>query len=103
MKLSVVIPIHNEAESIPLFREDLTKALGQFVGGYEVVAVDDGSTDKSWEKLRELARTDARWKAIRLRTHQGQTAALMAGNHKTERRIIVKIYGGPENNPPAPP
>ena len=99
MKLSVVIPIHNEAESIPLFREDLTKALGQFVGGYEVVAVDDGSTDKSWEKLRELARTDARWKAIRLRTHQGQTAALMAGIHNAKGDIIVTIDGDLENVP----
>lgn len=99
MKLSIVTPIHNEAESIPLFYEEITKALKDFSGGYEVVAVDDGSTDKSWEKLRALAGSDTTWKPIRLRTNQGQTAALMAGIHNAMGDIIVTIDSDLENNP----
>jgi glycosyltransferase involved in cell wall biosynthesis len=99
MKLSVVTPIHNEAESIPLFYDEITKALKTFSGGYEVVAVDDGSTDKSWEKLRTIAQRDTTWKPIRLRTNQGQTAALMAGIHNAIGGIIITIDSDLENDP----
>jgi glycosyltransferase involved in cell wall biosynthesis len=99
MKLSIVTPIHNEAESIPLFYAELTKALSAFSGGYEVIAVDDGSTDKSWEKLRAIAARDTKWKPIRLRTNQGQTAALMAGIHSAKGDIIVTIDSDLENDP----
>lgn len=99
MKLSVVTPIHNEAESIAPFYEEITSALKAFSGGYEVLAVDDGSTDKSWEKLRAIAARDTKWKPIRLRTNQGQTAALMAGIHNATGDIVVTIDSDLENDP----
>lgn len=99
MRISVVTPIHNEAESISLLYEELTKALGSFSGGYEVVAVDDGSTDKSWAELKKIALRDPKWKMIRLRTNQGQTAALMAGIHNAKGEIIITIDSDLENDP----
>ncbi len=99
MKISVVTPIHNEAGSIPLLHEELTKSLGACAGGYEVIAVDDGSTDTSWTALRVIALHDTKWKVIRLRTNQGQTAALMAGIHNAKGDIIVTIDSDLENDP----
>lgn len=99
MRLSIITPIHNEAGSIPPLHEELTKALNAFAGDYEVIAVDDGSTDKSWAELGKVARRDSHWKAIRLRANQGQTAALMAGIHNAKGDIIVTIDGDLENDP----
>src|SRR5215813_12791941 len=72
--LSVVIPIHDEEESIPYLYQRLTTVLSDMGYPYELIAVDDGSQDRSFALLRDLARGDRRLRVVRLRRNFGQTA-----------------------------
>lgn len=98
-KLSIVTPIHNERENIPEFYKELIAALSTFKNDYEVIAVDDGSTDGSWTELKRVARNDGGFRVVRFRTNQGQTAALLAGIHHAKGDIIVTIDSDLENDP----
>ena len=77
--LSIVVPIHNEEHSILPLYDRLTSVLFQLGRSYEILFVDDASTDRSYELLSHLVQTDPRLKVIRLRRNFGQTAALAAG------------------------
>jgi len=65
--ISVVIPLYNEEESIPHLYEKLTEALEAYGKPYEVIIVDDGSTDGSYPLLRQIAEKDKRFRIVRLR------------------------------------
>src|SRR5215471_20034191 len=80
--LSIVIPIHNEEHSILPLYDRLTVVLEQVQRPYEILFVDDASTDRSFELLANLVETDGHLKVIRLRRNFGQTAALSAGFHE---------------------
>jgi glycosyltransferase involved in cell wall biosynthesis len=97
--LSVVIPIHNEEESIPPLYERLTTVLTQLAGGYEIIAVDDGSRDRSFALLRELARDDRRMRLVRFRRNFGQTAAFTAGFERARGEVVVTIDADLQNDP----
>lgn len=99
MRISVITPIRNEHESVGPFYEELTAGLSSFKGDYEVIVVDDASTDGSWTALKDIAQRDPSWKVIRFRVHQGQTAALMAGISHAKGSLIVTIDGDLENDP----
>src|SRR3974390_396315 len=77
--LSIVIPIHNEEHSILPLYDRLTAVLDGLQRSYEILFVDDASTDRSFELLANLVETDGHLKVIRLRRNFGQTAALSAG------------------------
>src|SRR3954464_862694 len=77
--LTVVVPIYNEEESIPPLYARLTEELTALGRKYEIIAVDDGSRDRSFALLRDLALADARLRVIRFRRNFGQTAAFSAG------------------------
>ncbi len=99
IRLSVVIPIFNEEENItPLYRElkNVLEALGM---GYEVIFVDDGSTDTSNEVLQMLAKDDKEIKVIQFRKNFGQTAAIAAGVEHAQGKIIVTMDGDGQNDP----
>ncbi|RME07636.1 MAG: glycosyltransferase, partial [Aquificota bacterium] len=74
--LSVVIPAYNEEENIPILYEKLRKVLENLGREYEVIFVDDGSADHTWERLKEIAERDPKVKLIRFRKNYGQTAAM---------------------------
>jgi glycosyltransferase involved in cell wall biosynthesis len=96
--LSVVIPVFNEVENLPSLHEEITRALqGRF--DYEVIYVDDGSTDDSTDCLVEIVRNDSHTRLIRLRRNFGQTAALSAGFHYARGQIIVPLDGDGQNDP----
>jgi glycosyltransferase involved in cell wall biosynthesis len=97
--LSVVIPIHYEEESIPTLYERLTSVLAQLPGGYEIIAVDDGSRDRSFALLRELARDDRRLRVVRFRRNFGQTAAFTAGFERARGEVVVTIDADLQNDP----
>jgi len=99
MLVSIVIPIFNEEESIGLLYEKVTKALDRADFSFEVILVNDGSTDASDEKLRELAQQDERFKIITLRRNFGQTSAMMAGFDFASGEIIVPMDGDLQNDP----
>ena len=77
--LSIVIPIHNEEPSILPLYDRLTAVLESLQKPYEIIVVDDASTDRSFDLLANLVETDAHLKVVRLRRNFGQTAALSAG------------------------
>jgi glycosyltransferase involved in cell wall biosynthesis len=97
--LSVVIPIHDEEESIPYLYERLTKVLGDLGYPYELIAVDDGSQDRSFGLLRDLARADRRLRVVRLRRNFGQTAGFAAGFDRARGQVVITIDADLQNDP----
>jgi glycosyltransferase involved in cell wall biosynthesis len=98
-ELSVVVPIYNEEESIPALYERLTGALTAMGAGYEIIAVDDGSRDRSFALLRDLANIDRRLRVVRFRRNFGQTAAFTAGFERARGEVVVTIDADLQNDP----
>ena len=97
--LSIIVPVFNEEKNLPLLHAEI-KAAGDKLGRtYEIILVDDGSRDGSWEVLRSIQASDVRVRAIRLRKNFGQTAALSAGFDNARGRIIVTLDADLENDP----
>ena len=97
--LSIVIPIHNEEHSILPLYDRLTAVLEQLQKPYEILFVDDASTDRSFELLANLVEIDGHLKVIRLRRNFGQTAALSAGFHEAKGGIIIAMDGDLQHAP----
>lgn len=97
--LSIVIPIHNEEPSILPLYDRLTTVLEGLRKPYEIIFVDDYSTDRSFDLLANLVETDARLKVLRLRRNFGQTAALSAGFDEAQGAVIVSLDGDLQHEP----
>ncbi len=97
--LSIVIPIHNEEPAILRLYDKLTSVLERLGRPYEVIFVDDASTDRSFELLANLVETDARLKVIRLRRNFGQTAALAAGFDEAQGSVVISLDGDLQHDP----
>jgi glycosyltransferase involved in cell wall biosynthesis len=91
--------MRNEAASVPDLYRELTAALDGFGRPYEIVAIDDGSTDETFRLLAGLQRTDPRLRVIRFRRNFGQTAAFAAGFAYARGRFIVTSDGDLQNDP----
>ncbi len=98
-ELSIVIPVHNESPNIKPLYEELTQTLGQYGRSYELLIVDDGSTDDSFEQLAALQARDPRLRVIRFRRNFGQTAAFAAGFKHARGRLVVTSDGDLQNDP----
>ena len=99
MDLSIVAPIYNEQENILLLHEQLSQTLAELDRSYEIVLVDDGSRDGSWEELLKLAERDRCVKLVRLRRNFGQTAAMQAGLQAACGDVIVTLDADLQNEP----
>ena len=99
LAISVVVPIYNEEESIPHLYERLTTVLQQHGLSYEILAIDDGSRDRSFALLRELAANDQRLRVIRFRRNFGQTAAFAAGFAAAKGTVVITIDADLQNDP----
>jgi glycosyltransferase involved in cell wall biosynthesis len=99
LELSVVVPIRNESPNIDELYRELTETLERWGGSYEVIVVDDGSTDDSFNRLVDWQRSDPRWRIIRLRRTFGQTAAFAAGFAHARGRLIATSDGDLQNDP----
>lgn len=97
--LSIVIPIFNEEENVPILAAEIRQALEPHGIRYEVVAVDDGSTDGSWARLEAVRAGDPRWVLVALRRNFGQTAALSAGFDHARGDVIIPLDGDLQNDP----
>lgn len=97
--LSVVIPILNEAENIPLLYKELVNVLSSLKENYEIIFVDDGSTDRSCQALAEIAEKDENVKVIKFRRNYGQTAAMNAGFKYSRGSVIITLDGDLQNDP----
>ncbi len=99
MRLSLVIPVFNEEESLPVLHDKITASLTSFAGDYEVLFIDDGSTDTSMDVLRSLAEQDPAIRVVQLRRNYGQTAAMQAGIQMASGDIIVTLDSDLQNDP----
>jgi len=99
MELSIVIPLYNERDNLEPLYHELTAVLGEMKRSYEIIFVDDGSTDGGVEVLRRLKDSDARVRVFRLAINTGQTAALACGFNHATGECIVAIDADGENDP----
>jgi glycosyltransferase involved in cell wall biosynthesis len=97
--ISIVIPIHNEEPAILPLYDRLTTVLQALGKSYEIIFVDDASTDRSFELLANLVETDAGLKVVRLRRNFGQTAALSAGFDQAQGSVIISLDGDLQHEP----
>jgi glycosyltransferase involved in cell wall biosynthesis len=97
--ISIVIPIHNEEPAILPLYDRLTTVMEAVNKQYEIIFVDDASTDRSFELLANLVETDGRLKVIRLRRNFGQTAALSAGFDEAQGSVIISLDGDLQHEP----
>lgn len=98
-ELSVVIPVYNESPNVVELYRELTDTLVQWGRSYELMVVDDGSTDDTFAKLEQLQAQDVRLRIIRLRRNFGQTAAFSAGFAHARGRYIATADGDLQNVP----
>jgi glycosyltransferase involved in cell wall biosynthesis len=99
MDLSIVVPVYNEEENIPSLYDELIHVLDPLGLDYEIICVDDGSRDRSFVLLSELATRDPRVKVIRFRRNYGQTAGFSAGFDHASGDVIVTIDADLQNDP----
>jgi glycosyltransferase involved in cell wall biosynthesis len=99
LDLSIVMPVCNEAGNLPALDAELTAVLAGLDRSYEIVAVDDGSTDESLEVLRQLQARDPHLRVVRFRRNFGQTAAFAAGFDYARGRVVVTIDADGQNDP----
>jgi glycosyltransferase involved in cell wall biosynthesis len=97
--ISIVVPIHNEEHSILPLYDRLTTVLDRIGRSYEILFVDDASTDRSFELLSNLAHTDTRLTIIQLRRNFGQTPALAAGFDAAKGKVIIAMDGDLQHAP----
>ncbi len=97
--LSLVIPVFNEEQNLPLLADEIRQALDPLGLAYEVIAVDDGSADGSWTCLERLRAQDQRWILVGLRRNFGQTAAMSAGFDHARGEVIVTLDADLQNDP----
>ncbi len=94
-KISVIVPVYDEEENISPLYSEIVSRLNEF----ELVFVDDGSKDKSWDKIKEIALKDKRVKAIRFTRNFGQTQAIKAGIKNSTGEVIVILDSDLQNDP----
>jgi glycosyltransferase involved in cell wall biosynthesis len=97
--LSVVVPLYNEEESIGPLYEAIAAVLDAMPQRWEIVFVDDGSTDSTFAKIEQLHRQDARVRCVKFRRNYGQTPAMQAGFDHARGAIVVSMDGDLQNDP----
>lgn len=99
MNLSIIIPLFNEEKNLTLLASKLLMVLNQLGKTYEVIFINDGSTDQSFEVLKSLAKQNSSFRVINFRRNFGQTAALACGIDNSQGEIIIPMDADLENDP----
>jgi len=99
MQLSIVIPLLNESESLPELYRWLAQVMKENNYSYEILFIDDGSTDDSWEIISEIAKRDPRVKGIRFLRNSGKSQALHAGFRLARGRVVVTMDADLQDSP----
>ena len=97
--LSIVIPVYNEEDNVIPLHERVSAAMQQTGQEYEVIIVNDGSSDRTETRLQAIAAADPRFKVVNFRRNYGQTAAMMAGIDFASGDVIVGLDGDLQNDP----
>ncbi len=96
---SVVVPVMNEEENVPLLHQAISAAMQTWGRSYEIVIVDDGSTDRTFSLLQEIAQRDPNLRVVKFRRNFGQSAAMGAGFELARGEVIVTMDGDLQNDP----
>ncbi|WP_416399119.1 glycosyltransferase family 2 protein [Allohahella sp. A8] len=99
IELSVVVPLYNEEDNVRLMFERIDEALQPFKGRYEIIFVDDGSRDRTFQVASEIAATTPYLRVITFRRNYGQTPAMAAGIDNAVGELIVTMDGDLQNDP----
>ncbi len=97
--ISVVIPVYNEEGNIDRLYQELTAVLEDIGRDFEVVAINDGSSDRTYDMLNDVQAKDARWHIIHFRRNFGQTAAMAAGFDAARGEVVITIDADLQNDP----
>jgi glycosyltransferase involved in cell wall biosynthesis len=95
----VVVPVLNEEESLPILHQRLSEVLIENGYSYEIIVIDDGSTDRSFEIMQELQAHDEHLHVVRFRRNYGQTAAFAAGFDRAQGEVVITIDADLQNDP----
>lgn len=99
MDISVVIPLYNEAESLPELHSWIARVMQENHFSYEILMVDDGSTDSSWEVIKGLSEADKNVHGIRFRRNYGKSAALYCGFGKSQGDVVITMDADLQDSP----
>ena len=99
MNISVVIPSYNEAESLPELCSWIDRVLIDHSLSYEVIIIDDGSTDNSWSVIKKISKLNKKIKGIRFRRNYGKSAALNIGFAKSEGNVVITMDADLQDSP----
>jgi glycosyltransferase involved in cell wall biosynthesis len=98
-KYSIVVPFHNEEENVTILYARLKQVMEQVADSFELVLVDDGSTDRTYKLLEEIAAVDSRVLIVKLRRNFGQTSALSAGFDHASGEFLLAMDGDLQHDP----
>ena len=99
IEISIVIPLLQEAENLVRLNQEICEVMDEIGGRYEIIYIDDGSSDNTYEILKELKKGRPQLKIVRFRKNYGQTAALSAGFNYAVGDVIVTLDGDLQNDP----
>ena len=99
MNISVIVPLYNEAESLPELQAWIERVMEAHHLDYEIIYINDGSTDNSWTVIEELARKSPHVKAIKFRRNYGKSPALQCGFQKAEGDVIITMDADLQDSP----
>ena len=97
--ISIVVPLYNEAESLPELAEWIDRVLQENNLSYEIIFVDDGSIDASWEVVKKLTETFQNIKGIRFRRNYGKSAALHCGFQEADGNVVITMDADLQDSP----
>ena len=98
-ELSIIIPVFNEEESILELAEEISGVMKDLSAGYELIFIDDGSRDSSYDKIKSLADKDSRINGVRFRRNYGKAAALSEGFRISKGKMIVTMDSDLQDDP----
>src|SRR5580704_8503435 len=98
-KYSIVVPLHNEEENVTTLYDRLKAVMEQIGDSFELVFVDDGSRDRTYRLLEEIAAVDSRVLVVKLRRNFGQTSALAAGFDHSQGEFVIAMDGDLQHDP----
>lgn len=99
MNISVVIPLYNEAESLPELHAWIQSVMKTNYFTYEIIFINDGSTDNSWEVIEQLAQKDENVRGIKFRRNYGKSPALYCGFQKAQGDVVITMDADLQDSP----
>ncbi len=99
MDISVIVPLYNEAESLPELAAWIAHVMEENKFSYEVLFVDDGSTDKSWQVIEALGRNNSSFKGVKFRRNYGKSPALHTGFRRAQGDVVITMDADLQDSP----